>query len=158
MPHSNAWTDQDSSVSDDRGVAALEFIVVGCLLLVPLVYLIVALGAIQGQALGVESAARHAARVMAQSVDAADAADRSRAVLALTIDEYGLDPDSVAVEVTCRPVTGECPAAGATVVVTVSSQVQLPLVPPVLGLERLTSIPIEASAVQRISRFWGASS
>ncbi|WP_302848253.1 hypothetical protein [Microbacterium sp. cf046] len=37
---------------------------------------------------------------------------------------------------------------------TVQTRVALPLVPPVLGLERVASIPVEASAVQKISRFW----
>ena len=39
--------------------------------------------------------------------------------------------------------------------ITVRTRVTLPLVPPVLGLDRLASIPIEASAAQKVSRFWG---
>ncbi|MDQ1574531.1 MAG: hypothetical protein QOH44_2090, partial [Actinomycetota bacterium] len=39
---------------DDGGSAALEFITAGLLLLVPLVYLILAMAAIQGGALSVE--------------------------------------------------------------------------------------------------------
>ncbi len=52
------------------------------------------------------------------------------------------------------PAGASCPEAGATLVVTVQTRVALPLVPPVLGLDRLASIPIEASAVQKVSRFW----
>ena len=48
-------------MTDDDGSAALEFIAVGVILLVPLVYLIIALGAVQEQTLGVEAAARHTA-------------------------------------------------------------------------------------------------
>src|SRR6478736_4417484 len=91
----------------ERGSAALEFIVVGLILLVPLVYLVLAPGLIQGQSLGVEAGARHIAQ------------------------------------------------AGATLVVTVRTTVALPLVPPVLGLDRLASIPIEASSAHKVSRFWG---
>ena len=56
----------------ERGSAALEFILVGMLLLVPLVYLIVSLGLIQGQSLGAEAGARHIARALstAESPDA----------------------------------------------------------------------------------------
>ena len=50
--------------SDDDGSAALEFILVGLVLLVPIVYLVIALGAIQGQALGVETGARQLARAI----------------------------------------------------------------------------------------------
>ena len=48
----------------ERGSAALEFILVGMLLLVPLVYLVVSLGLIQGQSLGAEAGARHIARAL----------------------------------------------------------------------------------------------
>jgi hypothetical protein len=39
--------------------------------------------------------------------------------------------------------------------VTVRANVSLPLVPPILGLERLATVPVEASAAQKVSRFWG---
>ena len=53
MHPSNRSTDDP-----ERGSAALEFIVVGLVLLVPVVYLIVTLGLVQGQSLGAEAAAR----------------------------------------------------------------------------------------------------
>ncbi|RII97030.1 hypothetical protein DZF97_17400, partial [Clavibacter nebraskensis] len=58
----NAW-------ADDRGSAVLEFITAGVLLLVPLVYLVLAMSAIQGAALGTEGAARQAARVYVRADD-----------------------------------------------------------------------------------------
>lgn len=140
----------------EEGSAALEFIVVGLLLLVPVVYLIVSLGLIQGQSLGIESGARHIARSVSTAPDAATAAARARQVLAAVVEEYGLDRDSVRIDLACRPTGGSCPEAGATVVVTLAAEVALPLVLPVLGLDRLATVPIEASAVQKVSRFWGA--
>ncbi|WP_375383944.1 TadE family protein [uncultured Microbacterium sp.] len=139
----------------EAGSAALEFIVVGLLLLVPVVYLIVSLGLIQGQSLGVEAGARHIARSVSSAPDASTADARARQVLAAVVDEYGLDPDSLKIEVSCRPAGATCPEAGATLVVTLSARVALPLVPPILGLDRLALVPIEASAVQKVSRFWG---
>ncbi len=147
--------DEPSPGEGERGSAALEFILVGLLMLVPLVYLIVALGTIQGQSLGAEAGARHIARAIATSGDAAQAAERSDAVLAAVVDEYGVDADAVSVALTCRPAGARCPTAGATLVVTLRSTVTLPLVPPVLGLDRVASVPIEATAVQKISRAWG---
>ncbi|AZS37143.1 hypothetical protein CVS47_01773 [Microbacterium lemovicicum] len=142
-------------LTNERGSAALEFIVVGMLLLVPVVYLIISLGLIQGQALGVEAAARHIARTVAVSTDDADARDKAARVLDAVVEEYGLDPASVDIAFDCRPAGTRCPDAGATVVVTVSARVSLPLVPPVLGLERLASVPVDASAAQKVSRYWG---
>ncbi|GAB2852921.1 hypothetical protein GCM10027024_30930 [Microbacterium insulae] len=140
----------------DQGSAALEFILVGLLLLVPLVYLVLALGSIQGQSLGAEAGARHAARAIATAADARDASERTDRVIGSVIDEYGLDPDAVEVSLECRPAAAGCPAAGATVVVTVRTTVTLPFVPSVLGLDRIASIPVEATAVQKVSRVWGS--
>lgn len=151
MLRSNPSADDDP----ERGSAPLEFIVVGLVLLVPLVYLIVALGLIQGQSLGAEAGARHIARVVSLASDAESAAASADRVLASVVAEYGLDPRSVDVALRCRPAGAECPRAGTTVVVTISTRVALPLVPAVLGLDRLASIPIEASAVQKVSRFRG---
>lgn len=146
MRRANPWT-------DDEGSAALEFIFGGLILLVPIVYLVVALGMIQGQTLGAEAGARHVARAIATSEDGADAEARTDAVMATVVEEYGLDPGAVDIAVRCTG-SSACPAAGATVVVTVTTSVSLPLVPPALSLDRLASIPVEASAAQKVSRFW----
>ncbi|KQY74804.1 TadE family protein [Microbacterium sp. Root1433D1] len=143
------------SGKNDEGSAALEFIAVGVILLVPLIYLVIALGAIQEQTFGAEAAARHIARVIARAPDAATAADRSDAVLAGIVDEYGLDEDAVDVMLSCAPPAAECPSAGTTIVVTVTTRVRLPLVPEVLGLDRSTAVPVQAEAVQKVSRLWG---
>ena len=139
----------------ERGSAALEFILVGLLMLVPLVYLVGALGLVQGQALGAEAGARHIARAVATATDDGDAARRAGPVLDSIAREYGLDPDALELSLACRPAGATCPRAGATLVVTLRTRIALPLVPPVLGLDRLASIPVEASAAQKVSRFWG---
>lgn len=146
----------NSDDSDDRGSAALEFILVGLVLLVPLVYLVVALGLIQGQSLGAEAGARHVARAVATATDASSAQQRADAVISAVVEEYGIDPDAIEVGMSCRPAGASCPEPGATLVVTVASRVALPLVPAVLGLDQIASIPIEATAAQKVSRFWGS--
>jgi Flp pilus assembly protein TadG len=141
---------------DERGSAPLEFIVVGLLLLVPLVYLIASLGLIQSHALGVESGARHLARAIAMAPDAPSADARAAAILQTTASEYGIAAGSIDVGFACVPAGGACPRAGATMIVSVAAQVPLPLVPPVLGLDHIASVPVTATAVHKISRFWGA--
>lgn len=139
----------------DEGSAALEFILVGLVLLVPLVYLIVALGAIQGQALGVETGARQLARTIAGAPDVGTADARAERVLDAIVDEYGLDPAAVQVAVTCDGAAKDCPDAGATLSVTLTTSVPLPLVPAVLGLDQLARVSVEAASVQKVSRYWG---
>jgi Flp pilus assembly protein TadG len=144
----------DELCRDERGSGALEFIVGGLVLLVPIVYLIVALGTIQAHTLGVEQASRHISRSVAtaEGTDAADA--RADRVLAELIDEYGIDPDAIAVDLACVGSHTACPEPGATIRVTVTTRVALPLVPPVLGLDDLARVGVEASAVQKVSRYW----
>ena len=77
------------------GSAALEFIVAGMVLLVPIVYMIVALGQIQSHAFGVETAARQAARVIATSTDSQTADAATRRIMAAVAIEYGIDPGDV---------------------------------------------------------------
>lgn len=153
--HRSRRSATDSALRDDSGSAALEFIVVGLLLLVPLTYLVLTLGAVQEQTLGAEAAARHTARVIGQAPDADQAAARSEAVLASVIREYGMDADRVEVGVSCRPAAATCPAPGATVIVTVHTRVSLPLLPSIFGLDRMAAIPVQASSAQKMSRLWG---
>ncbi|MFG6401755.1 TadE family protein [Microbacterium sp. P04] len=156
MPQWSRSNDRSGRALDDAGSAAIEFIFVGLILLVPIVYLVITLGAVQHQALGAESGARYIARAVAASEDAADADLRAQQVMATVVAEYDFDPGASAVEVICTGTTSGCPEAGATVVVTVRTDVALPLVPPILGLDHLARIPVEATAVQKVSRFWGA--
>jgi Flp pilus assembly protein TadG len=142
-----------SRFGDETGTAPLEFILGGLLLLVPLVYLVVSLGLIQEQSLGVESGARHIARAVATAPDADTARQRADAVAHAIADEYGMAPDELTVEMTCRP-AGECPRAGATLMVTVATRVSLPLAPPVLDIDRLASVPVSATSAAKVSRLW----
>lgn len=143
------------SERNDDGSAALEFIAVGVILLVPLVYLVITLGAIQDQMLGVEAAARHMARVIALAPDSESATEASDTVLEGIVDEYDLDPGTIEVALSCGAGVDPCPAAGATLVVRVAARVRLPLVPPILGLDRKTEVPVQAEAVQKLARSWG---
>src|SRR6478735_5163910 len=117
MRRSNRSTEPPGD-DPERGSAALEFILVGLLLLVPVVYVIVALGLIQGQALGAEAGARHVARAVSTAAGEDDARERANRIVDAVVDEYGMDPASVDVSMTCAPATATCPEAGATLVVT----------------------------------------
>lgn len=141
-------------LEEERGSASLEFLIVGLLMLVPLIYVVVALGQIQHQALGAEAAARHLARAISLSSDAASAGSSASEVLSAVMAEYDLDASATSLSISCVPASASCPTAGATVRVSVATRVSLPLAPPVLGLDQIASVPVEASAVQRMSRFW----
>ncbi|MFC5501103.1 hypothetical protein ACFPJ4_02490 [Lysinimonas soli] len=170
MPRSRRWTDGPgvavsigrrihpilAASHSERGSASLEFITVGVLLLVPTVYLVLTLSALENAAFGVEGAARQASRVYVQSADGDDAEASARAAIAVTLADYGLDADHATVEVSCRPDPADCLTRRGFVTIAVSATVPLPLVPPVLTLNLPAGIPVHAVASEQVSRFWGA--
>lgn len=145
-----------SRLSADGGSASLEFIVAGLVLLIPMVYLILALAAVQAGSLAVDGAARQASRVFVQSesTDAARAA--AMRAIAVTLSDYGLDAGATSTAITCRPRAGACLTRRGFVTVTVRAVVRLPLTPPFLDTGLPSGIPVEATATEQVSRFWGA--
>jgi hypothetical protein len=132
----------------------LEFITAGLILLVPLVYLVLAMASVQGGAFAVEGAARQAARVYVQSTD--DTEGRLGAMRAV---EFGLADSGIAaadaqVLITCVGPSSACLSRRTAVTVTVSVDVPLPLVPDILSLRNAAAVPLRASATQTVSRFW----
>ena len=140
----------------DRGSASLEFITTGLILLVPLVYLVLAMSALQGGALAVEGAARQAARVYVRAPSEAVAVERAQRAVDVAVADYGLSAGDARVTVDCAAGAGGCLTRRTAVTVTVRLQVPLPLVPDVLGLAGAASVPLESSATQTVSRFWQA--
>lgn len=124
----------------DDGSAIVEFLGMSLLLLVPLLYLVVALSRIQAGAYGAEFAARESSRgaVVAgvqslergTSLDQAVAAagQRANTVATLAVEDFGFDPDrSARVTLGCNP--QPCLAPGSDIVTTVEVTVDLPGVP-----------------------------
>ncbi len=149
MLRSRRWTDDDGS-------ASVEFVTAGVLLLVPFVYLVLALGAIQAGALAVEGAARQAARVFVQAQGPAQAQASANRAIEVGLADFGVPAEDAAVTISCSPRPDRCLTRGGLVTVHVAVRVDLPLVPPVLDAQVPLSVPLEASASQQVSRFWGA--
>ncbi|WP_206447061.1 hypothetical protein [Agrococcus sp. KRD186] len=143
-------------LADDSGSASLEFLTVGVLLLVPLVYLVLTLGQIQHAVLGLEGGARHAARTIAQA-DSHEAglvaADRA---LRVAMADAGLAAEQVDVTISCAPDPGACDTPRGTVTVQLGATVPLPFAPPVLQLDVGLGVPVSAQAMQPVSAFGGA--
>jgi hypothetical protein len=146
----------NSRASSDAGSASLEFITIGMILLVPLVYLVIALSALQSGALAAEGAARQAARVFVLAPDEAAARARAERAVTVGLDDYGVDTDTVQMGIQCSAAPQTCLTRRESVTVTVRIRVALPLVPDFLSLQNVVSVPLEARATQTVSRFWGA--
>ena len=137
----------------EEGSAAIEVLVLGVLLLVPLVYLVLTVAALQGAAFAAEGAARQAARSIVLADD--DTAGRAAASAAIdaALADWHLPEDSAAAQVRCAPDPRDCLTPRGTVVVEVRVAVALPLLPPALAIDSPGTVPVAASASQRVSMF-----
>ena len=142
--------------ADESGSASVEFVTVGLLLLVPLVYLVLAVASIQAAALAVEAASRQAVRVFVQSATIDEARDAAILAVAFALADHGLDPGAARISVECSPNPDSCLTRRGFVEVSVSLEVALPLAPPFLEGAFPLSVPVSAGATQQVSRFWGA--
>ena len=152
MRRARPWADRPA----DDGSASIEFLTVGLLLFVPLVYLVIALAAVQGAALGVEGAARQASRVFVQAPDEATAAGAVRDAVDVTLADYGVRAGDARIRVECAPDPDRCLTRRGFVTVRIDATVALPLVPPALAAHLPLSVPVQATATEQVSRFWGA--
>lgn len=155
MRRSRRWTDRIRSrladAGDDRGSASLEFLTAGVLLLVPLVYLVVLLGAVQAASLGTEGAARQAARLYARAATPDRAQQVAAGAVEASLGDYGVDPAATAVAISCRP--ADCTGADGVVTVTVETTVALPLLPAFLGADVPVGVRVGGTATQPVPRF-----
>lgn len=142
-----------TQLAGDTGSASLEFITVGLILLVPLVYLVLAMSVLQGGAFAVEGAARQAARVYVQAPTAGEAEARAERAVLVGLADYGIDAAAAEVSIACAA-GAECLSRRSVVTVTVRVRVALPFVPAVLTQSHGGSVPLQASATQTVSRFW----
>src|SRR3990170_2581413 len=138
MRPSSRWTELATRLRErttrDDGSASLEFITAGMILLLPLVYLVLAMASIQAGALATEGAARQAVRVFVQADDTTAAEAAAGRAVEFALADHGLDAVASDVQISCRPEPGDCLTRLGSVTVSVRVSVTLPLVPPVLDL------------------------
>lgn len=140
----------------DEGSAVLEFLTLGVLLLVPVVYLVVSLGRFQAASFAVEGASREAARVLASAPDQEQAARQVDAVVALALRDQGLaGPDDPAPVVTVTCSTEPCTAPETRVRVAVELEVVLPGVPAFVDAAIPTRVTVRADGDSVVERFAG---
>lgn len=120
---------------DQRGTALVEFCWLAILLMVPLVYVVLAVFDVQRGAFAASDAARVAGRAYLTAPDQATARVRAQLAARLAFADQGV-ADVPTVSVTCRPQPTACLSPGSIVTVRVVGSVTLPLLPAVLGHQR----------------------
>ncbi|WP_216698758.1 hypothetical protein [Arthrobacter sp. H41] len=133
----------------ETGSAVVEFTFLGLLLLVPVVYLVLTVGQLQGGSFAVVGAADQAAKVYAdaQTVEQADLRARQAAMLA--VSDFGFSGEQVLIDIACE---GECLSPASSVTVVVELQVDLPLIPTMPGIN--TSVAtLTSTSTQIVERY-----
>lgn len=116
---------------DSGGTATIEFVWLTMLLLVPFVYLLVAVFDTQRASYGVSTASRAAARAFLQAPDVATGQRRAQVAARIALDDQGVD--TATVRVTCLPTRADCLRPGSSVRVVVRTTQRLPMTPRALG-------------------------
>jgi Flp pilus assembly protein TadG len=120
----------------ERGSALVEFTWLAILLLVPTMYIVLAVFEVQRAAFGVSSAARAAGRALTVAPGEAEALRHAQVAADVTLRDQDVDPRDRTVRVRCEPDPRNCLAPGAVVHVEVVAAVALPFVPAFLGEHR----------------------
>ena len=136
-------------MKDDQGNALVEFTYLAVLLMVPLVYVLLAVFQVQRAAFGVTEAARQAGRAYARADTVEIGQRRATAAVGLVMADQGLR-DSPAPAFRC--LGGPCLGPGTRVRTTLTYRVHLPLLGRVLGGDGGT-IPVTATHTEYVDRY-----
>lgn len=115
------------------GTAIVEFVWLAILLLVPLLYVVLAVFETQRASYAASAAARSASRAFVTSPDQATAYARAQAAARLAFGDQGIPTADFALVITCRPDPDRCLTPGSVVAAEVRSAAALPLMPTALG-------------------------
>ena len=132
----------------DEGSAVVEFVALGTLLLVPVVYFVLAVAQVQAGAFGVVAAAQQASQVLARAEPGALSDTGLSAAAQLAAADQGFAPDRLALRLECSD--GACAEPGAVATVHATLEVPLPLVP---GFTDLDVAVLTSSATVVIGRY-----
>ena len=141
-----------SARRDDRGSAVVEFVSLGTLMLIPLVYLILTLARLQAASFAADGAAREAARAFTAAPDEATGRARALAAVRFGLRDQGFDQDpELALQVTCS--AAPCLTPGATVAVRVSVEVVLPGIPGFVDRFASTHVTVRSEQAAGVDAF-----
>lgn len=132
-----------------EGSAVVEFIFLAVLLMVPVVYLILTVGQVQGGAYAVVGASDQAAKVFVLHSDPAQAQQAAEQAVHMTVDDMGFDPENAQLTISCD---GGCFTPGSTVRASVTLRVELPVVGAVPGVNA-TAATVDSTSTQKVGRF-----
>lgn len=149
LPDEEAAHDEKAAPGPEEGSAIVEFIFLAVLLMVPVVYLILTVGQVQGGAYAVVGAADQAAKVFVLHKDLPTAERAAKQAMDLAVTDLGFDPANAQLSMTCH---GDCLTPGSIVTARVQLRVELPVVGALPGVTA-DAATLESHASQKVGRF-----
>jgi hypothetical protein len=135
----------------EQGSAVVEFVSLGVLLMVPLVYLVLAMARVQAASFAADGSARAAARAYVTAPDEREAERRSTLAVGLGLRDQGFEAADGSVTIDCG--RARCLTPGARIVARVTVDVVLPGIPRGLGHSLSTEVTVRASQVVSVDEF-----
>jgi hypothetical protein len=111
----------------------VELCWLGILLLLPVLWIVLAVFDVQRGAFAMSAAARAAARAYALAPDDATGLVRARTAVTMALDDQGVADLAPDVSVSCTPYPSDCHQGTSVITVSVHARVALPWVPSALG-------------------------
>jgi len=145
-----SWQARLARARSEEGSAIVEFVFLGVLMLVPLVYLVMTLGRIQAGSYAVTTAAREAGRAFVTAQGDQDAGARARAAAEVAFADQGFGGMG-GLDIGCS--TSPCLTPEARIETTTS--VTVPLIPAFARDVVPLEIPLTASHLSTVDRFRG---
>jgi Na+-transporting methylmalonyl-CoA/oxaloacetate decarboxylase gamma subunit len=141
------------STALDGGSATIEFVAVGILLLVPLVYVVISLSRIQAATFAADSSAREVARAFVTAAEEDDGRRRASIAVQLGLRDQGFgNPADGDLAIECETSTA-CLTPGSQIRVLVTVRVILPGVPRFLGRALSTDVTVRARQAAVVDQF-----
>lgn len=139
--------------TDEEGTAVIEFIWLALLLIVPIVYILIAVFDVQRAAYGVSAASRSAARAFILAPNVPTAYERANQAATVALGDQQVD--GAVIVITCTPTPADCLTPGSSVRVVVRMTQPLPLTPTALG-DQIAPITVDSTHVEPYGTFRGA--
>ncbi len=133
----------------ESGSAIVEFIFLAVLLMVPVAYLILTVGQVQGGAYAVVGAADQAAKVYVLHTGEPAARQAAEQAVQMAIADMGFDPATAELTISCD---GGCLTSGTTVSAHVVLHIELPVVGSLPGVNA-TAATVDSISTQKVGRF-----
>lgn len=136
----------------EDGSALVEFVWLGLLLLLPLVYVLLSVFDAQRAAFGASAASRAASRAFVLAPSESVAREHAQQAADVALADQGISAGSAALTVSCSPDPSRCLSPGSMITVSVTVRQPLPLLPSGVGGDA-PSVRVSSTSVEPYGTF-----